>query len=67
VIAAIALRHRRPAKLAAPDDQRLIEQATLFQVLQQRRRPLIDLAGRPRDAVLDAAVVRARGNNPDSI
>ena len=36
VVAAIAaLRCRRAAELAAPEDERLIEQAALFQVLQQ--------------------------------
>ena len=36
-----ALHHRRAAKLAAPDDQRVFEQAALLQILDQRRTRLI--------------------------
>src|SRR5262245_8564382 len=57
VIPTVALGHGRPPKLAPPDDQRLIEQAASLQILQQRRHPLIDLAGRSRNTCLDAAVV----------
>ena len=39
-----ALRHWRSAKLAAPDHKRLIEQAALFQVGDQRRDRAIDRA-----------------------
>ena len=41
--AAAGLVHRRAAELAAPDDQRLVEQAALLQVLDQAPRS----AGRP--------------------
>src|SRR5438128_2681602 len=37
----IRLDHRRAAKLAAPDHKRLIEQATLLQVLYQRGGPAV--------------------------
>src|SRR5207245_10635850 len=37
------LAHGSSAELAAPDDQGPIKQAPLFQVLNQRRRRLIDL------------------------
>ena len=36
-----ALDHRRPAELAAPDHQRVVEQAALLQVLDQRRAGLV--------------------------
>src|SRR5262245_14578662 len=37
VISAVTLfRDRRPPELAAPDDERLIQQSTLFQVTDQR-------------------------------
>ena len=39
------LRHRQPAELAAPDDQRRVEQAALLQVGQQGGDGLIGLAG----------------------
>src|SRR5262249_8531291 len=42
---------------AAPDDQRRIEHAALLQVLDQRRRALIDLLRGRGDVLLDAAVV----------
>ena len=38
------LAHRRAAELAAPDDQRVVEQAALLQVADQRRRGPVDLA-----------------------
>ena len=57
MVAAVALGHRRPAELAAPDHQRLVEHAALLQVLDQRGRALIDLRGRPLDVLLDAAVM----------
>ena len=44
VVAAVALRHRRAAELAAPDDQRVVEHAALLQVRDQRGAT----PGRPR-------------------
>ena len=46
VVAAVvaALDHRRAAELAAPDDQRVVEQAALLQVLDQRRAGLVGVA-----------------------
>ena len=38
---AAALHHRRAAKFAAPDDQRVLEHAALLQILDQRRARLI--------------------------
>ena len=58
VVAAVAiLAHRRATKLAAPHDQRVIQQAALLQVAQQRRDGLVNvLAQVPRARV----VVRVR-------
>ena len=36
--------HRRAAEFAAPDDERVVEQAALFEVDDQRRPGLIDFA-----------------------
>ena len=36
-----ALHHRRAAELAAPDHERVVEQAALLQILDQRRAGLI--------------------------
>ena len=52
-----ALRHRRAAELAGPDDQRVVEHAALLEVGDQRHAGAVDLLGLERDAVLDAAVV----------
>ena len=41
--AAAGLVHRRAAELAAPDDQRLVEQPALLQVLEQGRDRPVDL------------------------
>ena len=38
---AAALHHRRAAELAAPDHQRVLEQAALLQILDQRRGSLV--------------------------
>ena len=57
VVAAVALRHRRAAELAAPDDERLVEQAALLQVQDQCRRRLVHLARLHGDVALDPAVV----------
>ncbi len=48
------LAHRRPAELAAPDDQRVVEQSALFQVRDQGRMP----ADRPRGQTRSRPVVR---------
>ena len=39
-----ALDHRRAAELAAPDDERVVEQAALLQVLDERRAGLVGVA-----------------------
>ena len=62
VIAAVgfciaALTVDRPAEFAAPDDQRILEQAPLLEILHQRGRTLIDLLGDLRMAAGQAAVV----------
>src|SRR5215468_11817 len=44
---AAALDERQPAELAAPDDQRLVEQAAAFEIRQKGRDRLIGL---PREA-----------------
>ena len=41
----LALAIDRAAELAAPDDQRVVQQAALLQILNQRRRRLIGVAG----------------------
>ena len=55
--AGIGLDHRRAAELAAPDDQRVVEQPALLQVLDQRRRRLV---GRAAVALQVAGDVRVR-------
>ena len=47
----------RAAELAAPDHQRVVEHAALFQVLDQRGRSLVDLRGGSLDVLLDRAVM----------
>src|SRR5687767_3949821 len=42
-IASDALRERRPAKLRAPDYQRVFEQAALLEILDQRSARLVDV------------------------
>ena len=51
------LAHRRAAELAAPDDQRVVEQAALLQVLDQGRARLVDLLA---DAIEACRQVRRR-------
>ena len=47
VVAAVALfAHRRAAELAAPDDERLVEQAALLEVLRAGRRSACPSRGR---------------------
>ncbi len=51
------LQRRRAAELAAPEDQRVVEQAARFQVLEQAGDRLVDLAGVLRVALLEVAVL----------
>ena len=58
VVAAVgALGHRRAAELAAPDDQRGVQQAAGFQVREQGRDRLVDGPGVVLVAVLQVAVL----------
>src|SRR6266404_9990976 len=57
VVAAIPLRHRCAAELAAPDDQRLIEHAAHLQIRNEGGGGLIDFGGDEFHLVFDAAVV----------
>src|SRR3954452_16285643 len=57
VIAAFAaLCLRRPAKLAAPDHERLIQQATLLQILNKRSNWLVRLGRHTMMVLLDILV-----------
>src|SRR5262245_61561350 len=60
MVPAIALGARRTAKLGAPDDQRLVQQAALLEVLQETRNGPIHL-GREGPVVLANARVRVPG------
>ena len=51
-----ALAERMPAELGAEDDQRVLEQASLLEILQQGGDRLIDLLGHGRQFSQDAAV-----------
>ena len=53
----VALRHRRAAELAGPDDQRVVEHAALLEVGDQRRAGLVDFAGAQRQLFLQQAVM----------
>src|SRR5207244_416225 len=57
MIAPVPLGHWRAPEFAAPDHQRLVEHATLLQVLDQRCRRLIDFFGDRGDSIAHAAVV----------
>ena len=57
VIAAGALGHGRAAEFAAPDDQRVVEHAALFQIGDQRGGRLVDFLGLELDVVFEIAVV----------
>src|SRR5262245_23686822 len=52
----VALAARRPAKLAAPHHDGVLEQAALLQVGQKGADRLIDLARQRREPILEAAV-----------
>src|SRR5262245_55903863 len=53
--------HGGPAELAAPDKQRLVQQASLFQVLDESRRRLVDLAAPLRQLLVQLGVVVPTG------
>ena len=63
VVAAVILRRQgalaidRPAELAAPDDQRIVEQAALLQVGDQRRGGLIGVAALAGDLLGEIGVL----------
>ena len=57
VVAAVALRHRRAAKLRAEDDERVVEHAAAGEILDERCGTAIDLSGRALHVVLHAAVM----------
>src|SRR5437867_1707210 len=53
----VRLDHRRPAKFSAPDQERILEKTTLFEVLDQRRAGLVGLGRLVFDAFDDFAMV----------
>ena len=53
----IGLDHRGAAKFAAPNDERVIEQTTLFEILDERRAGAIGFRGLVFDAFDNFAVV----------
>ena len=57
MIAAIALGHRRAAELAAVDDERVVEHAARFQVLDEGGGGLIDFAGAAAHVIAHGAVM----------
>ncbi len=56
--------HRRPAELSAPDDEGVLEHATLFQIGKQRRSRLIDLAATIGEAEIQTLPSRQPRGNP---
>ena len=61
VIAAVRpLRERRPAELPRPDDERLLEEPTTFQVVDQPGNRLVDLSGHLAMAGFQATVLVPR-------
>ena len=44
-VVAAALHHRRAAELAAPDDERIVEQPALLEILDEGRAGLVGLRG----------------------
>ena len=50
--------HRRPPELAAPDDERVVEQAALLEVAQQRGDRAIGLAAQARQLLDDVLAQR---------
>src|SRR6476661_9408869 len=57
MIAAVALGHRRPAELTAPDDERLVEHAPALQIGEQCHAGLIDFLRDLGNPALHAAVM----------
>ncbi len=57
VVAAGALAHWGSPEFAAPDDQRVIEHAALFEVFEKRGRGLVGELGCGGHVLFDAAVV----------
>ena len=59
VVAAVVppLHHRRPAELAAPDDERVVQQAPLLQVRHQRGTGLVGVEAVLLDAGRQVAVL----------
>ena len=60
MIAAAALSHRRAAEFASPQEERVVEQAALLQILDQRRARLVHVLRRHRHVLLDVAVMIPR-------
>ena len=56
-IVAAALHHRRAAKLAAPEHERVVEQAALFQIAHQRGAGLIGVLAVLGEVLLEIAVL----------
>ena len=59
-VVAAALHHRRAAELAAPDDQRIVEQAALLQVLHQGGAGLVGVLAILLQVLLEIAVLVPR-------
>src|SRR5262245_31357971 len=57
MVAAVALSHRSPPELAAPEDEGLVEHAALLQILHQSRRCAVDLVRLHHDVGTDPAVM----------
>ena len=57
VVASIALRHGGASEFSAPDYEGVVEHASLFEVLNECRRALVDALCDSGDGVLDPAVV----------
>ena len=57
VVAAIALRHRRAAKLRTKHNQCLVQHAAARKIFDQSRSATVNLGGRALDVILDTAVV----------
>ena len=57
VVASIALRHGGASEFSAPDYEGVVEHASLFEVLNECRRALVDALSDSGDGVLDPAVV----------
>ena len=60
MIASAALSHRRAPEFAAPEDERVVEQTSLLEILDQRRRRLVHVLRGHRHVLLDVAVMIPR-------